>query len=116
MVLRIFYNHIKIIIKLQNDHSELPEIQLNKSLVTKNIDTKTCCRGKEVKGAGLISMHGDLNIGRDTSAVKISPEEPWVLTPHQNPQPRDPVTGREVPIPFGCENQQGLQLSEMEGS
>ena len=69
-----------------------------------------------MKGAGLKSMYGGLDIGRDTSAVQISPKEPWALTPYQNPQLRDPVTGREVPVTFGCENQQGLWLSDMEDS
>ena len=39
-----------------------------------------------------------------------------VLSPTPDPQPWVPVPGSAVPITFGCKNQQGLWLSEKEGS
>lgn len=45
---------------------------------------------------------------------KASPEKKRVLA--QDPQPRIPLPGKEVPMTCGCENQQELWLSETEGS
>ena len=43
------------------------------------------------------------------------PEVRGIPAPHQAPQPRVPVTGKEVLKTSGCENQQGLRLSETGG-
>lgn len=48
-------------------------------------------------------------------AAEVPPEERGVLAPHQGPQPRVPVLGREVPITSGYKNQQELTLSETQG-
>ena len=56
-----------------------------------------------------------LKIGRDILAAEVTPEEQGVPAPHQVPQARVPMMGREVPINSCCENQWGLRLSETEG-
>ena len=53
-------------------------------------------------------------IGRDILATEFFLEERGVPVPHQDPQPRVPVPGREGPITSGCENQKGLWMSEIE--
>ena len=40
--------------------------------------------------------------------------EQGVPAPHQNPQPRVPVTGRQVLITSGCKKQQGLSQTSRE--
>ena len=46
-----------------------------------------------------------LKIRRDILAVEVPHEEHGGPAPHQIPQPRVFVPGREVPIASGCKNQ-----------
>ena len=46
---------------------------------------------------------------------EVAPEELRLPAPNWAPQPRVPVPEREITITSGCENQQGLWLSEMAG-
>ena len=48
-------------------------------------------------------------------AAEVPPEEQGVSVPYQASQLRVQVPGREVPIAFGCRNQQELWLSQKEG-
>ena len=51
-------------------------------------------------------------IGRDILAVEVRPGEWGAPPPYQVPQPRVPMPGRDVSIPSGYKNLQGLWLSE----
>lgn len=51
-----------------------------------------------------------LKIRRDISVVEVPLWEVTGPSPHQAPQARVPVTGREVPLTSGCENQLRLWL------
>ena len=56
-----------------------------------------------------------IKIGRDISTAEVLPKGARVSAPHQDPQPRVSVPGKEVSITSGCKNQWGLWLIEMEG-
>ena len=58
----------------------------------------------------MVGKNQELNI----LAAEVPPEEIQVPAPHKAPQPRVPVTGREVLITVSIENQWGLWLSEVE--
>lgn len=55
-----------------------------------------------------------LKIRRDISITEVCPWRNMGSQPHT--RPRVQVPGKEDPITSGCENQQRLWLSEMEGS
>lgn len=44
-----------------------------------------------------------LRIGRNILAAKVPPEEQGVPSLYQAPQPRVPMSGREIPMISGCE-------------
>lgn len=56
-----------------------------------------------------------LRIGKGVLAEEVPTEGQGTPAPHQAPHHRAPVPGSGIPTTTGCENQQGLHLSEMEG-
>ena len=54
-------------------------------------------------------------VRRHISPAEIASEEPGVPTPHQAPQARLPVLGREVPKTSGFKSQWELWLSKTKG-
>ena len=46
--------------------------------------------------------------------AEFPPKEQGIPDPHQAPQPRVPVPGREVPMTSGCKTQQESRLRDME--
>lgn len=112
--------HTKIIKKLQsNQHTELPEVWLTRSPTSRDKNKRspqTGMGGGDTKGRGPTTKCSCENWEGYLECRVLSPTRGvTVWAPHWDPQPRVPELGREVPITPGCENQQRLQLSEMEG-
>ena len=74
--------------------------------------TSRLVRGVEVQNWQVPHPCVVVKIGRDILAVRVPVRSP---NPHQAPQPRVPGPRREVPIIFGCKNQQRLWVTEREG-